>query len=105
MNRRDFLFLKREPARRIAELSCERLYMRVVDAQLVSAPGDEPIEGEPPAVFDTRTTEDVFDDLERELRSVDVVRVAGAEWLASPALKGRLESVLTAFRAAGGRIE
>ena len=60
MNRRDFLFFKREPARRIAELSCEQLYMRVVDTQLVSArtgglPGDEPLDGEPPAVFDTRT--------------------------------------------------
>jgi hypothetical protein len=108
MNRRDFLFLKREPARRIAELSCERLYMRVVDTQLVSAQpgdlsGDEP--GEPPAVFDTRTTEQVFADLERDLRGVDLVRVVGAEWLGAPELKGRLESVLTAFRAAGGRIE
>jgi len=110
MNRRDFLFFKREPARRIAELSCEQLYMRVVDTQLVSArtgdlSGVEPFEGEPPAVFETRTTEQVFADLERDLRGVDLVRVVGAEWLASPDLKGRLESVLTAFRAAGGRIE
>ena len=107
MNRRDFLFLKREPTRRIAELSCERLYMRVVDTQLVSAAGRAMIrgEGEPPAVFETRTTEQVFADLERDLRGVDLVRVVGAEWLASPELKGRLESVLTAVRAAGGRIE
>jgi hypothetical protein len=85
MNRRDFLSFKREPARRIAELSCERLYMRVVDTQLVSArtgdlSGVEPFEA-------------------------DLVRVVGAEWLASPELKGRLESVLRAFRAAGGRVE
>ena len=107
MNRRDFLFLKREPTRRIAELSCERLYMRVVDTQLVSAQarGDDPGEGEPPAVFETRTTEQVFADLERDLRGVDLVRVAGAEWLVAPELKGRLESVLRAFRAAGGRVE
>jgi len=110
MNRRDFLSFKREPARRIAELSCERLYMRVVDTQLVSArtgdlSGVEPFEGEPPAVFDTRTTEQVFADLERDLRGADLVRVVGAEWLASPELKGRLESVLRAFRAAGGRVE
>jgi hypothetical protein len=106
MNRRDFLFLKREPTRRIAELSCERLYMRVVDTQLVSAPASvDPGEGEPPAVFDTRTTEQVFADLERDLRGVDLVRVVGAEWLASPELKGRLESVLAAVRAAGGQIE
>jgi len=110
MNRRDFLSFKREPARRIAELSCERLYMRVVDTQLVSArtgdlSGVEPFEGEPPAVFDTRTTEQVFADLEHDLRGADLVRVVGAEWLASPELKGRLESVLRAFRAAGGRVE
>jgi hypothetical protein len=106
MNRRDFLFFKREPARRIAELSCEQLYMRVVDTQLVSAQaGDEPGGGEPPAVFDTRTTEQVFADLERSLRGVDLVRVVGAEWLASPELKGRLESVLRAFCAGGGRVE
>jgi hypothetical protein len=106
MNRRDFLFLKREPARRIAELSCERLYMRVVDTQLVSAHADDgPGEGEPPAVFDTRTIEQMFADLERDLRGVDLVRVVGAEWLAAPELKGRLESVLRAFRAAGGRVE
>ncbi len=110
MNRRDFLFFKREPARRIAELSCEQLYMRVVDTQLVSArtgdlSGVEPVEGEPPAVFDVRTTEQVFADLERDLRGVDLVRVVGAEWLASPELNGRLESVLRAFRAAGGCVE
>ena len=110
MNRRDFLFFKREPARRIAELSCEQLYMRVVDTQLVSArtgglPRDEPFDGEPPAVFDARTTEQVFADLERDLRGVDLVRVVGAEWLASPELKGRLESVLRTFRAAGGCVE
>jgi hypothetical protein len=106
MNRRDFIFLKREPTRRIAELSCERLYMRVVDTQLVSAQsGDEPGEGEPPAVFETPTTEQVFADLERDLRGVDLVRVVGAEWLVAPELKGRLESVLRAFRAAGGRVE
>jgi len=106
MNRRDFLFLKREPTRRIAELSCERLYMRVVDTQLVSAqPGDELCDGEPPAVFETHTTDQVFADLERDLRDVDLVRVMGAEWLASPELKGRLDAVLSAFRAAGGHIE
>ena len=110
MNRRDFLLLKREPALRIAELSCEQLYMRVVDTQLVSPEagnlsGDEPVEGEPPAVFDTRTAEQVFAELERDLRGVDVVRVVGTEWLASSELKGPVESILTAFRAAGGRIE
>jgi hypothetical protein len=106
MNRRDFLLFKPAASRRIAELSCERLYMRVVDTQRESAqPGDEPGDGEPPAVFDVRTTEQVFADLERDLRDVDLVRVVGAEWLVSAELKGRLDAVLSAFRAAGGHIE
>ena len=106
MNRRDFLFFKRGATRRTAELSCERLYMRLADTQLVSArPGDEPGDGEPPAVFETRTTEQVFADLERDLHDVDLVRVVGVEWLGSPELKERLEAVLSAVRAAGGHIE
>jgi hypothetical protein len=106
MNRRDFLFFKPGSTRRIAELSCERLYMRVVDTQLVSArTGDEPGDGEPPAVFETRTTEQVFADLGHDLAGVHLVRVVGAEWLGSPELQGRLEAVLSAVRAAGGHID
>ena len=106
MDRRDFLLFKRAAGQRVAELSCERLYMRVVDTQLVSArAGDELGDGEPPAVFETRTTEQVFADLERDLRGVALVRVIGAEWLASPELKRQLDAVLSAFRAAGGRVE
>jgi hypothetical protein len=106
MNRRDFLLFKRARGQRIAELSCERLYMRVVDTQLVSArASDDQGDGEPPAVFETRTTEQVFADLECDLRQVDLVRVIGVEWLASPELKRRLDAVLGAFRAAGGHVE
>jgi hypothetical protein len=106
MNRRDFLLFKRAAGQRIAELSCERLYMRVVDTQLVSArAGDELGDGEPPAVFEARTTDQVFADLEHDLREVDLVRVMGAEWLGSPELKRRLDAVLSAFRASGGRVE
>jgi hypothetical protein len=105
MNRRDFLFFKPGP-RRIAELSCEQLFMRVVDTRRVSArTGDEPPDGEPPAVFEARSTEQVFTDLERDLHGVDLVRIIGSEWLADPDLKGRLDAVLRAFRAAGGQIE
>src|SRR5258708_7822201 len=84
MNRRDFLLFKRATGQPIAELSCQRLYMRVVDAQLASAQvGDYEGDGEPPAVFETRTTEQVFADLERDLREVDFVRVLDAEWFGS----------------------
>jgi hypothetical protein len=106
MNRREFLFFKTGTTRRIAELSCERLYMRLVDTQRVSArTADEQADGEPPAVFEARTTEQVFADLEHDLRDIDLVRVIGIEWLGASELKGRLDAVLGAFRAAGGHIE
>ncbi len=106
MNRRDFLFFKPGAARRLAELSCERLFMRVVDTRRLSAHADdEEADGEPPAVFEMRTTDQVFADLERDLRDVDLVRVIGIEWLGDRELKGRLDAVLRAFRAAGGYVE
>jgi hypothetical protein len=105
MNRRDFLLFK-PGTRRIAELSCERLFMRVVDTQRVSATADDELpEGEPPAVFEPRTADQVFADLARDLDGVDLVRVTGSEWLGDAELKGRLDAVLGAFRAAGGRVE
>ena len=105
MNRREFLFFKPGAARRMAHLSCEQLYMRLVDTQRVSAGDDEQGDGEPPAVFETCSADQVFADLERDLRDVDLVRVIGIEWLGASELKGRLDAVLGAFRAAGGRIE
>jgi hypothetical protein len=108
MNRRDFLRFKTVGERRVAELSCERLYMRVVDTQRVSASdGDagDRWDGEPPAVFDAVTTDQLFADLEQELRGVDVVRVADLSWLAASDLKPRLEAVLEALRAHGVRVE
>ena len=108
MNRRDFLLFKTVGARRVAELSCERLYMRVVETQRVSASSDESSEGwgrEPPAVFDALTADRLFADLERELRGVDVVRVVDRSWLAASDLKPRLEALLDAVRARGGRVE
>jgi hypothetical protein len=106
MNRREFLFFRAGTTRRIAELSCERLFMRVVDTQRVSAQtDDEQTDGEPSAVFEAHTTEQVFADLEHDLHGVDIVRVVGSEWLGDPDLKARLADVLRAFQAAGGQIE
>jgi hypothetical protein len=106
MNRRDFLFFTRVGTRRIAELSCEQLFMRIVDTRRVSArTDDDQGDGEPPAVFETRTREQVFADLERDLRSVDLVRVTGREWLGDPELQRSLDAVLHTFRTAGGHVE
>ena len=92
----------------MAELSCERLFMRVVDSQMVrgsNVGSDDTPAGEPPRVVDEITTHELFADLERELRGVDAVRVVDAAWLTSAELRQRLDSVLDEFRAGGGRVD
>lgn len=84
MNRRDFLLLR---AGHPAVLSCERLYMRFVDA---SADG---------------TTKQLFEHLAGDLRSVTTVRVSETAWLARADLKTQLDEVLASFTARGGRVE
>jgi hypothetical protein len=110
MNRRDFLTFTSEHRLRIVELSCERLYMQLLDAQLVSeqheeADGNDSWSGEPAAVLERRTPSQLFDEIDRELHGVDVLRITGASWLASAALSCRLDGLVDRFRAAGGRVE
>ena len=100
MNRRDFLLLRTVATSRVAELSCERLYMRQLDIRLtgrrpeIDVPGGDPWAGEPTAVFDRRTTRQLFDDLERDLEGIDVLRVVDARWLAGDDLKREFEALL-----------
>ena len=117
MNRRDLLLLRVDRDRRAAELSCERLYMHYQHARLMMdgsaqppAPGapspwSEPDDAEPPAVFDERTTQQLFSDVDRELRNADVVRVVETGWLAVDAFRRDVEDLLAAFRRRGGRVE
>lgn len=78
MNRRDFLSLNTRE--RSADLSCEQLYMRYVDAQ---ADG---------------TTTQLFDQLSRDLHGVASVRLTDTAWLSCEDLKRRLDVVLAASR-------
>lgn len=84
MNRRDFLTLRRD---RSAELSCEQLYMRYVDAQA---------EG---------TTAQLFDQLSRDLRDVSTVRLTDTAWVTGEDVKRALDAVLESFIASGGRVD
>ncbi len=84
MNRRDFLFLR--AGRRSMELSCERLYMRWVDA---TADG---------------TTARLFDLLAGELAQTRSVSLVDTSWLACRELEAALDETLSAFRARGGRV-
>jgi hypothetical protein len=108
MNRRDFLLLRRAPRDREVELSCERLYMRCLDTQVTGPhPGDpadweEP--GEPPAAFAEHTRQQLFDDLNRALLEVDVLRVVDSQWLVGD-LRHDFDHLIDVFRARGGNVQ
>ena len=117
MNRRDFLLLRTEPQGlqtlpRVVELSCERLYMRCLDTRVTGVQRDELTDsaemsqwgGEPPARFAERTPQQLLEELDRELREVDVLRVVDSQWLDGD-LRRDFEHLLAVFRARGGRVE
>jgi hypothetical protein len=81
VERRDFLFLR---AGQPAVLACEPLFMRFLDSQ---------IDG---------TSQQLFENIAADLRQVAAVQLTGTSWLARADFKAQLETVLDAFRAAGG---
>lgn len=85
MNRRDFLLL-RIARDEVAELSCERLFMRLVDG---AAEGN---------------TTRLFDVLTEDLKRTRVVRLTDVSWLAREDLRVPLDAVLDAFIAGGGSV-
>lgn len=85
INRRDFLLL-RVGRDDVAELSCERLFMRFVDATAMGHTGR------------------LFETLATDLQRTRVVRLTDVSWLAREDLKAPLEAVLGTFRAGGGRV-
>jgi hypothetical protein len=86
INRRDLLLLGINRRQRSVDLSCEWLYMKYSDAQM------------------DNSTQDLFDRLEFELRSVDTIRLTDTAWLSGEDFKNWLEPILSAVRARGGRI-
>ena len=85
VNRREFFLRPARKAGRV-ELSCERLYMKYVDAQA-----------------DGRVAH-LMAALGRELTSAGELRLRDADWLARDDLRRDLEPVFRAFEARGGRI-
>ena len=111
MNRRDFLFLRRTARGETLELSCRALYLRTldVDAPTTQSKDDvfnhEPWMGEPPADFAKPAADDWLRQIENQLRDVEVLKLFDQEWLTSTTISERLEPLLEAFRARGGRVE
>jgi hypothetical protein len=112
LDRRDFLLLRSRPKSREVKLSCEWLYMKCLDTQVTGQLSGQSLEsahssqddGEGPAVFDARTTKELFEDLDRQLRDADTVRVTNMRWLSGD-LRREFGSLLRAFRARGGKIQ
>jgi hypothetical protein len=107
MNRRQFLLWQVEGSTRVAELSCERLFMRLVDVDAAGRDDGAAADGdcEPSAQLDPRPSREVFDTLRKELEGANVLRLIEPSWLAHEALRRELEPMLAAFRARGGVVE
>ena len=112
MNRREFLSFRSRDRQRIVELSCECLYMQYLDVQLTWGPQEDPTPaeqqvwgGEPTAVFESRSVEQLFGEIERDLEQADVLRISEPEWLATEPLGQTVEALIAAFRARGGKVE
>lgn len=113
MKRRNFLLLRRERMSRVAELSCERLFMHyqqlgtTMGATLQGPAPDvwELSEEEPPGLLMERTTQELFAGVDRELREADVLRVVDTEWLGVDVFRQDVDALLEAFRRRGGRVE
>ena len=86
LNRREFLLLRLDPEDGRIELSCERLLMKYVDAQ---------VDG---------TTMELFARLTRELAGAREVRLTDTQWLAREDFAGALGRALDAFRQSGGKV-
>jgi hypothetical protein len=109
MDRRAFLSLGRRGRQRVLELSCERLYVRWVDAGARAARHaggeDVPESGEPPTRVSVETRQDLLAELDLRLRSADLLRVSGSDWLQDGELRREVESRIEAFRRKKGGVE
>ena len=110
MKRRDFLFLRTRQGSRVAELSCERLYMHCHSLAAIQGSGKETLaselwDEEPLPAFAGRTSEALLCDLERGLDTSVLLRVRGAEWLAADGFGESVKDLLARFRRRGGTVE
>ncbi len=116
MKRRDFLRLRTERGIRTFELSCQQLHLHYLERRATGAQLDtggpldgnfDAEEGEPPAAFEERTTEQLFANLERDMHGAELLRVTGHRWLSEgdEELRQEFNRLVSAFRARGGRVE
>lgn len=113
MNRRDFLLLRTEGSSRIAELSCEKLFMHYQDLnsgfqqalEEAGTPGDADWwAGEPPLNISRVEPEHFFRDVLHQLDDIEKISVRDMEWLDQGDFRIRVETLLAAFKARGGEV-
>jgi len=112
LDRRAFLRLATRGRERLLEISCERLYVRWVDApakptarSLAEAmSGWTEHTGEPPAYFVLQTRDELLAQLDASLAGAHAVRLCEPEWLADADLRREVDARLAAFRQRGGRV-
>ena len=106
MNRRDFLLLRKEGEKQIAELSCEKLYMHFVDSHGADKFGanesgiSEDAEwwsGEPSVVIATQNQKALFDGIAGDIADADVLLVKGRQWLVEGEFSTLVENLLQQF--------
>src|SRR5436190_9716072 len=98
MNRRDFLLFKTEGRTKTVEVSCERLYMRYVDARRAPEPAaaDLVVDGEPPARFERRSVRQLFDEIAHDVDGADLLRITHTDWLTEDEFRREVTALATA---------
>ena len=79
--------------------------MRCSDAAIEPSRTGEYESGEPPAVWERRTVDEILASIEHDLKDVQTLRLAEPEWLENMAGAAKLSDIISAFRARGGRVE
>ena len=111
MNRRDFLLFRTEGEERIAELSCEKLYMHFADINAASKFGEnesgisedaEWWSGEPSVVVAGSDQKALFDSLLENISEADILIITDRQWLVEGKFSEFVTTLLQQFSAGGG---
>jgi len=113
MNRRDFLFFRTEGAEKIAELSCEKLYMYFANINAASKFGQnesgiaedaEWWSGEPSVVVTGIDQSALFESLVEDISKADVLIITDRQWLIEGPFADFVKDLLQQFSKVGGRV-
>ena len=113
MKRRDFLLMRMDGSERVADLSCEKLFMNYQDLNSGFQQSNEESgtledadwwAGEPTLNIHSVDPETFFTSVLVDLKGISKVQVQDMEWLAQGEFRVRVETLLTAFKAGGGEV-